>query len=122
MNLLLRQSGGRDPFSMVKHFLQPFSPLFSQSPVNKHLGLFDLSSYFHLTITGNPFLQGRAFVTASSYARILPPQLMSQYLSASLDALESSASGVPLKVAALKAIRKYVLLDYSVSTSYGCLY
>jgi hypothetical protein len=33
---------------------------------------------------------------------------MSQYLNAALEALESSASGVPLKVAALKAVRKYV--------------
>ena len=53
-------------------------------------------------------MQGRAFVTASSYARILPPQLMGQYLTAAIGALESSTSGVPLKVAALKAVRKYV--------------
>jgi hypothetical protein len=74
--------------------------------------------YFHpnsahisyLTHAGTPFLQGRAFVTASSYARLLPAPLMSQYLNAALEALESSGSGVPLKVAALKAVRKYVPL------------
>lgn len=60
-----------------------------------------------LTEPGTPFLQGRAFVTASSYARLLPAPLMSQYLNASLEALESSASGIPLKVAALKAVRNF---------------
>lgn len=33
---------------------------------------------------------------------------MTQYLTAALEAVESPSSGVPLKVAALKAIRKYV--------------
>jgi hypothetical protein len=62
----------------------------------------------HTCISGTPFLQGRAFVTASTYSRLLPSDLITQYLTAALDALESSSSGVPLKVAALKAIRKYV--------------
>ncbi|CCA73674.1 related to KAP114-Member of the karyopherin-beta family, nuclear import [Serendipita indica DSM 11827] len=60
-----------------------------------------------LTEPGTPFLQGRAFVTASTYARILPPTLMGQYLTAAVEALESSSSGVPLKVAALKAVRNF---------------
>ncbi|PVG01815.1 ARM repeat-containing protein [Serendipita vermifera] len=60
-----------------------------------------------LTEPGTPFLQGRAFVTASSYARLLPATLIGQYLTAAIEALESSSSGVPLKVAALKAVRNF---------------
>ncbi|KAG8780119.1 hypothetical protein FRC20_008445 [Serendipita sp. 405] len=60
-----------------------------------------------LSEPGTPFLQGRAFVTASSYARILPPSLMGQYLIAAVEALESPTAGVPLKVAALKAVRNF---------------
>ncbi|KAG8810837.1 hypothetical protein FRC17_002742, partial [Serendipita sp. 399] len=60
-----------------------------------------------LSEPGTPFLQGRAFVTASAYARVLPPALMGQYLAAAVEALESSTAGVPLKVAALKAVRNF---------------
>jgi importin-9 len=44
---------------------------------------------------------------------------MGQYLTAAIGALESSTSGVPLKVAALKAVRKYVIcVDSDQSPDY----
>lgn len=56
-----------------------------------------------------PFLQGRAFVFASQYAKMLPLQSAGHYLNASIQVLESSEAGVPVKISAVKAIHKYVL-------------
>ena len=53
-----------------------------------------------------PFLQGRAFVFASQYARLLPAQLAGQYLDAAVQVLESAEAGIPVKVSAVKAIHK----------------
>ncbi len=61
-----------------------------------------------------PFLQGRAFVFASQYAKLLPSQLAGQYLDAAVQVLEASEAGVPVKVSAVKAIHKY---DWSRQTS-----
>ncbi len=55
-----------------------------------------------------PFLQGRAFVFASQYAKLLPGQLAVQYLEAAIQVLETSEAGVPVKVSAVKAIHKCV--------------
>ncbi|KAG9127317.1 hypothetical protein FRC07_014850 [Ceratobasidium sp. 392] len=54
-----------------------------------------------------PFLQGRAMVFASQYASTLPQDLQSQYLQVTWTILKSETSGVPVKVSAVKAIRKY---------------
>ena len=56
-----------------------------------------------------PFLQGRSFVFASQYAKRLPVGLASQYINAAIDVLEASEASVPVKVSAVKAIRKFVL-------------
>ena len=56
-----------------------------------------------------PFLQGRAFVFASQYAKLLPPQLAGQYLDAAVQVLEATEAGIPVKVSAVKAIHKYVV-------------
>ncbi|KAG8742538.1 hypothetical protein FRC10_001305 [Ceratobasidium sp. 414] len=53
-----------------------------------------------------PFLQGRAMVFASQYAPILPHDLQSQYLQVAWTILKNETSGVPVKVSAVKAIRK----------------
>ena len=53
-----------------------------------------------------PFLQGRALVFASKFAKFLPVELSMQYLDAALAALESSETGIPVKVSAVRAIRK----------------
>lgn len=53
-----------------------------------------------------PFLQGRCFVFASQYCKVLPASIASQYLEAALAVIEASEPGVPVKVSAVKAIRK----------------
>ena len=55
-----------------------------------------------------PFLQGRAFVFASQYAKLLPGQLAGQYLDAAIQVLEAPEASIPVKVSAVKAIHKYV--------------
>lgn len=53
-----------------------------------------------------PFLQGRAFVFASQYAKVLPLQSAGHYLDAAVQVLESNEAGVPVKVSAVKAVHK----------------
>jgi importin-9 len=53
-----------------------------------------------------PFLQGRAFVFASQYAKLLPSQLAGQYLDAAIQVIEASEAGIPVKISAIKAIHK----------------
>ncbi|KAH9923163.1 armadillo-type protein [Epithele typhae] len=60
-----------------------------------------------LVLSQFPFLQGRAFVFASQYARLLPPQYAAQYLDAAVQVLESAEAGVPVKVSAVKAIHNF---------------
>lgn len=59
----------------------------------------------HLSLD-TPFLQGRAFVFASQYAKILPLQAANHYIEAALQALESDGTTIPVKVSAVKAINK----------------
>lgn len=56
-----------------------------------------------------PFLQGRSFVLASQFSKLLPSELASQYLDASVQVLEASEAGVPVKISAIKAIQKYAI-------------
>jgi len=58
------------------------------------------------SISEYPFLQGRCFVFASQYAKCLPTDMSSQYLDAALVVLEAAEPGIPVKVSAVKAIRK----------------
>ena len=53
-----------------------------------------------------PFLQGRSFVFASQYGKLLPMQLAGQYLNAAVDVIEAQTAGIPIKVSAVKAIQK----------------
>ncbi|KAI0325407.1 ARM repeat-containing protein [Cubamyces sp. BRFM 1775] len=60
-----------------------------------------------LILSQFPFLQGRAFVFASQYAKLLPAQLAGQYLDAAVQVLEASEAGIPVKVSAVKAIHNF---------------
>lgn len=62
---------------------------------------------FYSIGTEYPFLQGRAFVFASQYAKLLPLQLAGQYLEAAIHVIEASEPGIPVKISAVKAIHKY---------------
>lgn len=54
-----------------------------------------------------PFLQGRAFVFASQYVLALESAGMAdQYLDAAMQALQADAVGLPVKICAIKTIRK----------------
>ncbi|RPD64798.1 ARM repeat-containing protein [Lentinus tigrinus ALCF2SS1-6] len=60
-----------------------------------------------LVLSQFPFLQGRAFVFASQYAKLLPAQLAGQYLDAAVQVLEATETGVPVKISAVKAIHNF---------------
>lgn len=53
-----------------------------------------------------PFLQGRGFVFASQFAKLLPLQSSGQYLEAGLQVIESPGAGIPVKISAIKAVHK----------------
>lgn len=59
------------------------------------------------TILEFPFLQGRGFVFASQYAKLLPVQLAGQYLDAAIHVIEANDASIPIKVSAVKAVQKY---------------
>ncbi|KAK7040193.1 hypothetical protein VNI00_009999 [Paramarasmius palmivorus] len=54
-----------------------------------------------------PFLQGRGFVFASQYAKLLPVQLAGQYLNAAVQVIEADNAGIPIKVSAVKAVHNF---------------
>ncbi|KAF9225273.1 ARM repeat-containing protein [Gyrodon lividus] len=54
-----------------------------------------------------PFLQGRAFVFASQFAKLLPLQMAGQYLEAAMHVVESDTSSIPVKVSAVKAVHNF---------------
>ncbi|KIK67465.1 hypothetical protein GYMLUDRAFT_69648 [Collybiopsis luxurians FD-317 M1] len=54
-----------------------------------------------------PFLQGRGFVFASQYAKLLPVQLAGQYLDAAIHVIEANDAGIPIKVSAVKAVHNF---------------
>ena len=58
--------------------------------------------------TDLPFLQGRSFVFASRFSRVLPPALANQYVDAAIQVLGSAEAGVPVKVSAVRALDKCV--------------
>ncbi|CAL1694900.1 unnamed protein product [Somion occarium] len=60
-----------------------------------------------LALSERPFLQGRAFVFASQYTKLLPEELAGQYLDASVQVLEAPEAGVPVKVSAIRAIQNF---------------
>ncbi|GAW03271.1 ARM repeat-containing protein [Lentinula edodes] len=54
-----------------------------------------------------PFLQGRGFVFASQYAKLLPVQLAGQYLDAAIHVIEANDASIPIKVSAVKAVQNF---------------
>ncbi|KAF8899297.1 armadillo-type protein [Infundibulicybe gibba] len=54
-----------------------------------------------------PFLQGRGFVFASQYTKLLPLQLSGRYLDAAVQVIEATEAGIPVKISAVKAIHNF---------------
>ncbi|ORX54369.1 ARM repeat-containing protein [Hesseltinella vesiculosa] len=86
---------------------------------------FDLRSLFDnvvledMKLSDLPFLQGRAFVFASEYAKILPQDFATQYVTIAVQALQSTTSGVPVKISALRALNNFCKhLDAQYVTPY----
>ncbi|KAG0198042.1 Importin 9 [Mortierella sp. GBA30] len=68
--------------------------------------LFDHVVFANLSAHDVPFLQGRSFVFASQFAKLLPSNLASQYVSAAVEAILRSPSAV-VKISALKALNNF---------------
>ncbi|KAH6916745.1 armadillo-type protein [Coprinopsis sp. MPI-PUGE-AT-0042] len=62
---------------------------------------------FILTSSETPFLQGRGFVFASQFSKLLPAQTAVQYLDAAVQVIESEQASVPVKVSAVKAVLNF---------------
>ncbi|KIM88892.1 hypothetical protein PILCRDRAFT_244255 [Piloderma croceum F 1598] len=60
-----------------------------------------------LTLSEYPFLQGRGFVFASQYVKLLPTQLAGQYLDAAVQVIEADNAGIPVKISAVKAVHNF---------------
>ena len=64
--------------------------------------------------SATPFLQGKAFVFASQFAGALPPEMAEGYVQAALEALESSATNVAVKISAVRALAKCGFLWFAL--------
>ncbi|KAI0275362.1 ARM repeat-containing protein [Gloeopeniophorella convolvens] len=60
-----------------------------------------------LTLSAYPFLQGRCLFFASRFAELLPSDVRGQYLDAAVQVIESSETGIPFKVSAVKSIQHF---------------
>ncbi|KZT73366.1 ARM repeat-containing protein [Daedalea quercina L-15889] len=60
-----------------------------------------------LGLSDYPFLQGRAFVFASQYTKVLPVEMAGQYLQATVHVLEASEANIPIKISAVKAVLNF---------------
>ena len=61
-----------------------------------------------IQLSDAPFLQGRAFVFASKFSTALPTDLVDAFVEAAAQILNQQDASVPVKVSAVRAIRKYV--------------
>ncbi|EJD03488.1 ARM repeat-containing protein [Fomitiporia mediterranea MF3/22] len=75
-------------------------------PINIEVLLTDVIPQL-LSLSDCPFLQGRSFVFASQYSKLLPSQLADQYMSAAITVMENENAGIPIKVSAVKAIQNF---------------
>lgn len=66
----------------------------------------EITVLFTTSYTDYPFLQGRGFVFASQYSKLLPETLAGQYLDAALRVIEAVEAGIPVKISAVKAVHK----------------
>lgn len=102
-----RDSGRSKPIDIESLLTNVIPTILGQS------GKFVLGSFEILVTMGLriefPFLQGRGFVFASQYAKLLPIQLAGQYLDAAIHVIEANEAGIPIKVSAVKAVHKYAL-------------
>jgi len=65
-------------------------------------------------VTEFSFLQGRGFVFASQYSKVLQLQSAQHYLDAAIQVLELNEAGIPVKISAVKAVHKYVLENIEI--------
>ncbi|KAG6896763.1 hypothetical protein C0992_006277, partial [Termitomyces sp. T32_za158] len=70
-----------------------------------------------LNLSHYPFLQGRGFVFASQYSKLLPITLAGQYLDAALQVIEAAEAGIPVKISAVKAVHNFFQGDAKPSVS-----
>jgi len=93
--------------STLNSYFQVWSLLSSVFQVCMILHVFLASAHLTITPTSEcPFLQGRGFVFASQYAKLLPTQLAGQYLDAAVQVIEADNAGIPVKISAVKAVHK----------------
>ena len=74
------------------------------------LSLESIFSTIVLPNVGNdapPFLQGRGFVFASQFATSLPSELAVQFLDAAVNAIESEAASLPVKISAVRTVKNF---------------
>lgn len=62
-------------------------------------------------------MQGRAFVFASQFSKVLPGDIAGQYVDAVVQVLEAQDISVPVKVSAVRAIRKLVSHQHVFSST-----
>ncbi|KAH0591342.1 hypothetical protein H2248_001421 [Termitomyces sp. 'cryptogamus'] len=85
-----------------------------QKPIDIEYLLSDIiPSILHLL--QHPFLQGRGFVFASQYAKLLPTTLAGQYLDTALQVIEAAEAGIPVKISAVKAVHNFFQGDAEFS-------
>ncbi|KAG5349551.1 hypothetical protein C0989_003209 [Termitomyces sp. Mn162] len=85
-----------------------------QKPIDIEYLLSDIiPSILHLS--QHPFLQGRGFVFASQYAKLLPTTLAGQYLDTALQVIEAAEAGIPVKISAVKAVHNFFQGDAEFS-------
>lgn len=85
------------PVFLVNQVSPSSYPTFEMSSVLRGINKIDIEA---------PFLQGRAFVFASQFSSFLPQTLVTQYLNAAVSVLESPEVSVPVKISAVKTIKK----------------
>jgi hypothetical protein len=54
-----------------------------------------------------PFLQGRAFVFASQFVKLIPSGYINPYLDAAIHVVEDQQANIPVKTSAVKAIHNF---------------
>ena len=67
----------------------------------------------------HPFLQGRGFVFASQFSKLLQAQSANQYLEAAVQVIESAEAGAPVKISAVKAVQKCVLVGPDIDIAWA---
>lgn len=98
------EAGGKTPTFDVQYLFDQVIPGLLQQA--GEYGLVIPSDAKLSRFAETPFLQGRAFVFASQFASSLSKPLAGQYLAAAVQVLNSQEISVPVKISAVKTIKK----------------